>query len=88
MLDYKKGLHDHGSSDAEGNKNSCVKKYYLATVFFFAQFHHLIRAFQVSYLPTQLHVYHIIFQYHCMDRNNTYTDFRRGGKLLFPFPWL
>ena len=32
MLHYKKGLHDHGSSDAEGNKNSCVKKYYLATV--------------------------------------------------------
>ena len=25
MLHYKKGLHDHGSSDAEGNKNSCVK---------------------------------------------------------------
>ena len=42
MLDYKKGLHDHGSSDAEGNKNSCVKKYYLATVaivcFFFPSF--------------------------------------------------
>ena len=32
MLHYKKGLHDHGSSDAEGNKNYCVKKYYLATV--------------------------------------------------------
>ena len=62
MLDYKKGLHDHGSSNAEGNKNSCVKKYYLATVaIVFVFFHHLIRAFQVSYLSTQLHVYHIIF---------------------------